>query len=69
MSADEAEETVHYLFEHSTREDNIYRHAWSAGDIVIWDNACVLHRGDRSEVIGDRVMHRGIVAGTVPVAA
>jgi taurine dioxygenase len=29
----------------------------------MWDNGCVLHRGDHSDVVGDRVMHRGMVAG------
>lgn len=62
---DEAEtaETVAYLLEHSTRDDNVYRHAWSPGDVVIWDNGCVLHRADHSGVVGDRVMHRGMSRG------
>ena len=51
------------LFEHSTADDNIYRHAWSPGDVVMWDNACVLHRADHANVLGDRVLHRGMVAG------
>ncbi len=63
MSASETEETVSYLFEHSTREDNVMRHSWAEGDVVIWDNGCVLHRADHSQVDGDRVMHRGMVAG------
>ena len=62
MEQAEAEEMVSFLFEHSTQEDNIYRHSWSAGDVVMWDNACVLHRADHSDVVGDRVMHRGMVA-------
>ncbi len=41
------------------------RHAWSPGDVVMWDNRCVLHRADHSDVVGDRVMHRGMVAGQV----
>ena len=32
----------------------------------MWDNACVLHRADHSGVVGDRVMHRGMVAATDP---
>ncbi len=63
MGSTEAAEMVAYLFEHSTAPDNIYRHAWSPGDVVMWDNGCVLHRGDHSDVVGDRVMHRGMVAG------
>lgn len=59
----EAEALIDFLFAHSTTEENTYRHAWSPGDVVMWDNACVLHRGDHAEVRGDRVMHRGMVAG------
>lgn len=62
MSADEAAETVLFLFEHSTRDDNVLHHAWSPGDVVMWDNGCVLHRADHEGVVGDRVMHRGMVA-------
>ncbi|MCY7397056.1 MAG: TauD/TfdA family dioxygenase [Nocardioides sp.] len=62
MAPDEAAETVALLLEHSTREDNTLRHAWSPGDVVMWDNGCVMHRADHADVIGDRVMHRGMVA-------
>jgi taurine dioxygenase len=61
---DEAQDLIAFLFEHSTREDNVFRHAWSPGDVVMWDNACVLHRADHSGVVGDRVMHRGMVAAS-----
>jgi len=63
MAAAEAASTVEYLFAHSTRDDNVLRHAWSPGDVVMWDNGCVLHRADHAGVVGDRVMHRGMVAG------
>lgn len=62
MSAELTAETIAYLFEHSTRGDNVYRHAWSPGDVVMWDNRCVMHRADHTDVVGDRVMHRGMVA-------
>ena len=32
------------------------------GDVVMWDNRCVLHRADHAGVLGERVMHRGMVA-------
>ena len=63
MAPAEAEQTVAELYEHSTRAENTMRHAWSPGDVVMWDNRCVLHRADHSDVVGDRVMHRGMVAG------
>ena len=62
MSPADAAETVSYLFHHSTQEHNVLRHSWSPGDVVMWDNRCVLHQADHSGVIGDRVMHRGMVA-------
>lgn len=66
MSPERGRNTIGYLFEHSTRPDNVYRHEWRAGDVVIWDNRVVMHRADHSDVVGDRVMHRGMVAETVP---
>lgn len=57
----EAAEVVRFLYEHSTRDDNTLRHAWAPDDVVMWDNGCVLHRADHSGVVGDRVMHRGMV--------
>lgn len=62
LSPQDAAATVAYLFEHSTREDNVHRHAWSPGDVVMWDNRCVLHKADHHGVVGDRVLHRGMVA-------
>jgi taurine dioxygenase len=57
----DARETIAHLYAHSIREDNVRAHTWSAGDVVIWDNRCVLHRADHSAVAGDRVLHRGMV--------
>jgi taurine dioxygenase len=61
MDDSTAREMVALLFTHSTQYDNVYRHSWTPGDIVIWDNRCVLHRADHAHVVGDRVMHRGMV--------
>jgi taurine dioxygenase len=63
MDATETTTVVEFLVAHSTRADNLYRHRWSPGDVVMWDNGCVMHKADHSDVDGDRVMHRGMVAG------
>jgi taurine dioxygenase len=62
MDDAEAADVVAALFAHSTAPENTLRHAWSPGDVVMWDNARVLHAADHSGVVGDRVMHRGMVA-------
>jgi taurine dioxygenase len=62
MDGAEAAAMIGFLYAHSTAESNTYRHSWSPGDVVMWDNGCVLHRADHDGVLGDRVMHRGMVA-------
>ena len=57
------------LYAHSTDPAHEWRHRWRPGDIVIWDNRCTLHKADHSAVVGDRVLHRGMVAGEAPLAA
>ncbi|ORV91124.1 TauD/TfdA dioxygenase family protein [Mycolicibacterium iranicum] len=62
MTADQSAQTLSYLFAFSTRADNVLTHRWEPGDVVMWDNRCVMHRADHSGVVGDRVMHRGMVS-------
>jgi alpha-ketoglutarate-dependent 2,4-dichlorophenoxyacetate dioxygenase len=33
------------LMEHATQPQFTYRHSWSVGDLVIWDNRATMHRG------------------------
>ena len=40
-----------------------YRHQWRPGDIVIWDNRCVLHRACPYDYDQPRVMRHVRVAG------
>ncbi|MDA1024055.1 MAG: TauD/TfdA family dioxygenase [Proteobacteria bacterium] len=32
------------LLKHSTQDRFVYRHRWRAGDVVVYDNRCTLHR-------------------------
>lgn len=65
MKLEEAQRIIQLLYRHSVRHYRLYCHRWQPGDIVIWDNRCTMHRADHSKVIGDRVLHRGIVLGEV----
>jgi alpha-ketoglutarate-dependent taurine dioxygenase len=58
------EELVAELVEHLERLDGIYRHRWSAGDLVVWDNAAILHRATPASA-DPRVVHRVEVKGRV----
>jgi alpha-ketoglutarate-dependent taurine dioxygenase len=57
------------LLERATVPANVYRHQWQKGDLVMWDNRCLLHRADRNYDMSAhaRVLHRTVVIGTVPV--
>jgi alpha-ketoglutarate-dependent 2,4-dichlorophenoxyacetate dioxygenase len=33
------------LLERATGKEHVYTHHWQPGDLVIWDNRCLLHRG------------------------
>ena len=61
MDAGAAHDMVEFLYAHSTGEATTYRHRWSPDEVVMWDNGCVMHRADHAGVVGDRVLHRGMV--------
>jgi alpha-ketoglutarate-dependent 2,4-dichlorophenoxyacetate dioxygenase len=45
----EALALIRELTEFATRPELVYRHRWTVGDLVIWDNRCTMHRGTRFE--------------------
>lgn len=45
MPDQQAKPLIESLIREVTRPESVYRHRWQAGDFVIWDNRCVLHRG------------------------
>jgi taurine dioxygenase len=57
---------LHYLYDHSTQPDNIYRHHWQNGDVVMWDNRCTLHYAVHDYGEETRDIHRISIKGTVP---
>ena len=46
------------LMEHATQRELVYRHEWSVGDLVMWDNRCTLHRGRRFDLAARRELRR-----------
>jgi len=65
----EARALLRELREAATRPDLVYTHRWRVGDLVMWDNRCMLHRGRPwDESRHRRVMHRTTVAGVGPTA-
>jgi alpha-ketoglutarate-dependent taurine dioxygenase len=55
------------LLGRSTTPDSVYRHEWSLGDTVIWDNRGVLHRVEPYESDSRREMIRTSLLGDEPI--
>ena len=43
MSEAESKPLVKFLCDHSVAPKFVYRHYWSVGDLVMWDNRCMVH--------------------------
>lgn len=70
MPDDEARALVADLIAEITRPESVYRHRWRVGDLMIWDNRCVLHRGcGYDENRCRRRMHQTRVRGLAPSLA
>ena len=67
MPVEEGRAIIKSLIDMTTQPENVYSHQWTAGDSVMWDNRCMLHRGrpwDGTKY--RRIMHRTTVAGVGP---
>ena len=67
MDPEESRALLADLLARSTTPDRIYRHEWSVGDMVIWDNRGVLHRACRYDPNSARDMHRTTLHGDEPI--
>jgi taurine dioxygenase len=43
LSKMESQPLIKFLCEHSVSPRFVYRHYWSVGDLVMWDNRCLVH--------------------------
>ena len=54
------------LMEHATQREFVYTHRWTAGDLVMWDNRCTMHRAREYDETKVRDMHRTTVSDGRP---
>jgi len=56
------------LLAHATQPRFIYRHQWQPGDLVMWDNRCLLHKANGDYDMAQlRYLYRVMLQGSVPV--
>jgi taurine dioxygenase len=67
LEAEESAELLETLFEYCLRPAHIYRHKWSVGDTVVWDNRQVIHNAEPYDMsLYTRHMHRCSIHGDAP---
>ena len=56
------------LTAHAVEERFVYRHLWRSGDMLMWDNRCLLHRANPNFDAAryPRVLHRTCLRGSAP---
>ena len=56
------------LTAHAVQERFVYRHKWALGDLLMWDNRCLLHRANTNFDAArfPRVLQRTCLRGTAP---
>ena len=70
MSDDESAAFLDGLMELACQAPRVYAHAWQVGDLVVWDNRCVLHRARPWDLREARVMlHTRIKGEATEIAA
>src|SRR6478752_7107891 len=62
----EARAFLRDLNEHATQRQFVYAHRWQVGDLVMWDNRCMMHRARRYDPTEIRELHRTTVADSAP---
>lgn len=67
MTVPESRLLVSDLLEHATQRQFVYRHEWHPGDLVIWDNRSVIHRGRRHDPTLRRELRRSTTLDADPV--
>ena len=68
LGVEESEALLNAVWAHATQERFAWYQKWRAGDLVLWDNRCVMHRRDAFDENLRRLMHRTQIVGE-PVLA
>jgi taurine dioxygenase len=66
LEPEDSEALLDLLWRHATRPELTWYQQWRKGDLVLWDNRCVLHRRDEFDPASRRLMHRTQIKGDRP---
>jgi alpha-ketoglutarate-dependent taurine dioxygenase len=63
MDRAESDALLRDLLEDACQPPRTYLHTWAVGDIVVWDNRCLLHRARPYDVNAPRVLRASRISG------
>jgi taurine dioxygenase len=66
LDIEDSERLLDALWAHATRPELTWYQQWRVGDLVLWDNRCVMHRRDEFDPNSRRLMHRSQIKGDRP---
>jgi taurine dioxygenase len=68
MALEEGRDLIEELNRRIIDEGRLYTHHWQVGDLILWDNRCVLHKAETYDTATEpRVLRRCTVTGEVPI--
>ena len=67
MSREEGDMLLCRMQEWATQDEFVYRHKWTVGDFLLFDNTGGMHRADWYSLDSDRLMHRCTLDGEEPI--
>lgn len=67
LDLEDSERLLDAVWAHCTQPAFAWYQQWRVGDLVLWDNRCVMHRRDAFDPMSRRIMHRTQMGGETPV--
>lgn len=69
MSLEDSEALLDRLWTYATQENLAWFQKWKVGDLLIWDNRCVMHKRTAFDADERRLLYRTQIRGVRPQAA
>lgn len=63
LKSHDSERLLEELLKFACKPPRVYHHDWKPGDVVVWDNRCVLHRAMSYDYSQPRVMRHVRISG------
>lgn len=63
LSPEESERLLEDLADFACQPPRVWRHSWTPGDAILWDNRCLMHRSYPWDLREPRIMYHSRIAG------